>query len=215
MGVVLWNNATSVSGMTTPAGRGPNVGWCARAVISTELRARAAAGESKAALAKAFGVSRETVYSYLRIPSATIASSLTAGEDRPTPDITKYDQLLTRTPDPISPTEDQDATPQEADEKPPAATGAQRKRTPAGAPDPELVTVERDPAGGYRVSDPDRYLGRIERQVKVSGGRGRWQAVNDNGNLITNRGPWNTVNDAVVGLLLYHQDLYARRSGGR
>jgi hypothetical protein len=118
MGVVLWNNATSVSGMTTPAGRGPNVGWCARAVISTELRARAAAGESKAALAKAFGVSRETVYSYLRIPSATIASSLTAGEDRPTPDITKYDQLLTRIPDPISPTEDQDATPQEADEKP-------------------------------------------------------------------------------------------------
>jgi DNA invertase Pin-like site-specific DNA recombinase len=32
---------------------------------ATELRTRAVAGESKAALATAFGVSRQTVYSYL------------------------------------------------------------------------------------------------------------------------------------------------------
>ncbi|UAK31271.1 recombinase family protein [Nocardia asteroides] len=36
-----------------------------------QLRARAAGGESKAALAKEFGVSRETVYSYLRADAAT------------------------------------------------------------------------------------------------------------------------------------------------
>jgi len=37
---------------------------------ATELRARATAGDPKAALATAFGVSRQTVYSYLR-PSAS------------------------------------------------------------------------------------------------------------------------------------------------
>ena len=35
-----------------------------------ELAARAKAGESKTALAKVYGVSRETVYSYLRAQSA-------------------------------------------------------------------------------------------------------------------------------------------------
>ncbi|MFQ6394942.1 recombinase family protein [Nocardia sp. KC 131] len=38
---------------------------------ATQLRARAAGGVSKAALAKEFGVSRETVYSYLRAAAAT------------------------------------------------------------------------------------------------------------------------------------------------
>ncbi|MGY2033399.1 recombinase family protein [Nocardia gipuzkoensis] len=38
---------------------------------ATQLRVRAAGGESKAALAKEFGVSRETVYSYLRSEAAT------------------------------------------------------------------------------------------------------------------------------------------------
>nr|WP_281206639.1 recombinase family protein [Nocardia shimofusensis] len=37
------------------------------------LRDRAAAGEPKSVLAKEFGVSRETVYSYLRIPGSTTA----------------------------------------------------------------------------------------------------------------------------------------------
>ncbi|WP_406277050.1 recombinase family protein [Nocardia sp. NBC_00881] len=36
-----------------------------------QLRARAVSGESKAALAKEFGVSRETVYSYLRATTVT------------------------------------------------------------------------------------------------------------------------------------------------
>lgn len=35
-------------------------------VLAEELRQRAAAGEKKAALAREFGVSRETVYQYLR-----------------------------------------------------------------------------------------------------------------------------------------------------
>ncbi|BDT96935.1 transposase (plasmid) [Nocardia sputorum] len=38
---------------------------------ATQLRARAAGGVSKAALAKEFGVSRETVYAYLRADAAT------------------------------------------------------------------------------------------------------------------------------------------------
>jgi DNA invertase Pin-like site-specific DNA recombinase len=38
-----------------------------------QLRDRATGGESKAALAKEFGVSRETVYSYLRAPDTTTA----------------------------------------------------------------------------------------------------------------------------------------------
>lgn len=38
---------------------------------ATQLRARAARGESKAALAREFGVSRETVYAYLRASAAT------------------------------------------------------------------------------------------------------------------------------------------------
>ncbi|UAK30276.1 recombinase family protein [Nocardia sputi] len=38
---------------------------------AAQLRARAAGGESKAALARQFGVSRETVYAYLRADTAT------------------------------------------------------------------------------------------------------------------------------------------------
>ncbi|MGP4104622.1 helix-turn-helix domain-containing protein [Nonomuraea sp. KM90] len=40
-----------------------------------ELRERAAAGEPKSALARKFGISRETVYSYLRAQSATPVSA--------------------------------------------------------------------------------------------------------------------------------------------
>jgi DNA invertase Pin-like site-specific DNA recombinase len=36
-----------------------------------QLRARAAAGERKSVLAAEFGISRETVYSYLRVASAS------------------------------------------------------------------------------------------------------------------------------------------------
>jgi len=38
-----------------------------------ELRCRVDAGKSKAALARDFGVSRETVYQYVRQPSAAVA----------------------------------------------------------------------------------------------------------------------------------------------
>ncbi len=38
---------------------------------ATQLRERAAAGESKSVLAKDFGISRETVYAYLRSAPAT------------------------------------------------------------------------------------------------------------------------------------------------
>lgn len=43
-----------------------------------ELRARSAAGERKSALAREFGVSRETVYSYLRTASADTPAAAAA-----------------------------------------------------------------------------------------------------------------------------------------
>lgn len=54
-----------------------------------ELRQRAAAGEPKAALARAFGISRETVYTYLA------AMPNLPADTRPAPDLSRYDQLLT------------------------------------------------------------------------------------------------------------------------
>ncbi len=40
---------------------------------AADLRARAAAGESKAGLARQFGISRQTLYQYLRSPTPTPA----------------------------------------------------------------------------------------------------------------------------------------------
>lgn len=53
-----------------------------------QLRQRAAAGEKKAALAREFGISRETVYAYLKaLPDLP-------DDHRPSPDVGVYDQLL-------------------------------------------------------------------------------------------------------------------------
>ncbi|WP_296484858.1 helix-turn-helix domain-containing protein [Rhodoferax sp.] len=46
-----------------------------------QISYRAAAGESKAAIAREFGISRETVYSYLRQGSSTVAAAATANAD--------------------------------------------------------------------------------------------------------------------------------------
>jgi DNA-binding CsgD family transcriptional regulator len=43
------------------------------------LRERAAAGERKSLLAKEFGISRETVYSYLRTVSADLRAATVTG----------------------------------------------------------------------------------------------------------------------------------------
>ncbi|WP_431031538.1 recombinase family protein [Plantibacter sp. RU18] len=66
-----------------------------------ELREKAAAGVSTAALAREFGISRETVYAYLRAaedaaaPRELDASIATLPADkRPLPDVAKYDELL-------------------------------------------------------------------------------------------------------------------------
>ncbi|MRH87620.1 helix-turn-helix domain-containing protein [Nocardia sp. SYP-A9097] len=56
-----------------------------------ELRARAAAGERKTALAQAFGISRDTVYTYLQAGVPTLPV-----DTRPLPNTAVYDQLLTR-----------------------------------------------------------------------------------------------------------------------
>ncbi len=49
----------------------------------TELRSGAAAGRPKAELAREFGISRETVYQYLRSPSATPVTATLAGTGDP------------------------------------------------------------------------------------------------------------------------------------
>lgn len=72
---------------------------------AAELRRRAADGESKTALAQAFGISRASVYAYLRgeADPATVASAeneLAAvlanlpADDRPLPSVAVYDALL-------------------------------------------------------------------------------------------------------------------------
>ncbi|GAB3212519.1 recombinase family protein [Nocardia tengchongensis] len=53
-----------------------------------QLRQRAAAGEKKAALAREFGISRETVYSYLNSGPALPV------DRQPLPDVAVYDDLL-------------------------------------------------------------------------------------------------------------------------
>ncbi len=45
----------------------------------SELRSGAAAGRAKAELAREFGISRETVYQYLRSPAATLVTAVLAG----------------------------------------------------------------------------------------------------------------------------------------
>ena len=64
---------------------------------AAELRRRASKGESKTALARDFGVSRATVYAYLRGEGeselAEVLSTLPT-DDRPSPSLEQYDALL-------------------------------------------------------------------------------------------------------------------------
>jgi DNA invertase Pin-like site-specific DNA recombinase len=53
---------------------------------AARLRERAAAGESKAALAREFGISRETVYSYLRASSGASGSAIAETAPEPAVD---------------------------------------------------------------------------------------------------------------------------------
>ncbi|MRH93332.1 helix-turn-helix domain-containing protein [Nocardia sp. SYP-A9097] len=184
-----------------------------------ELRARAAAGERKTALARAFGISRDTVYTYLQ----TSAPALPV-DTRPLPDTAVSDQLLTRPrgAQASAPATEQAGTvapasrvapvPDPAPRRP-VTSGSRRARwTTPGKPVRELVTVARDPEwGGYRVTDRDgTYLGTIQRQTKTSG-KGRWQGHDEHNQLIT-PGLWNTVDDAVAGLLQHHLDRDTRRA---
>ncbi|WP_425556985.1 recombinase family protein [Frondihabitans cladoniiphilus] len=63
------------------------------AVKAAELRRRASMGESKTALAREFGVSRATVYAYLRDELAQVLATLPP-DDRALPSVEKYDALL-------------------------------------------------------------------------------------------------------------------------
>jgi hypothetical protein len=163
------------------------------------------------------------VYTYLQ------AGPALPEDQRPVPDVAVYDQLLTAASVAPAPSlvESRDAAQVPDEPAPASATRAERRgsrrladkpRSPrvrpdtsAGVPVRELVNVHRDPAGGYRVSDHDAYLGKVERQVKITGGRGRWQVRDETNHVITHRGPWNTVDEAVVGLLLEHLDRSDRR----
>ncbi|WP_063007192.1 hypothetical protein [Nocardia kruczakiae] len=68
--------------------------------------------------------------------------------------------------------------------------------------------------GHYTVSDDYGYIGKIACQAKASGGRGRWQAFDENNHLISTR-TWNTLNEAVVGLIGDYLDREQRRTHSR
>lgn len=138
----------------------------------------------------------------------------------PTPDLRRYDQLLTRTPSAKPPepehTATQPDTPAEPVQRPRAsapesarawAARVTRWRTAPG-PVSELVSLTRDPElGEWTVTDHDgTHLGALAREVRVGGGRGRWKARDRHGARLTGRGPWATRDDALVGLLGYYID---------
>jgi len=73
---------------------------------ANQLRARVAAGESKAAVARNFGISRQTVYQYLQaVPGPTGEDAEVAAvlatvptDKRPLPSVAAYDDLLPSRP---------------------------------------------------------------------------------------------------------------------
>ncbi len=67
----------------------------------------------------------------------------------------------------------------------------------------ELVDIARpDESDARRVTDHEgTYLGRVERETRLGGGRGRWIGWYDTGTRLPGRG-WDTLKKAVVGLLL-------------
>jgi hypothetical protein len=74
----------------------------------------------------------------------------------------------------------------------------------------DVVNIVRDPEWGHHtVSDDYGYIGKIARPANAS--RGRWQAFDENNRLISTR-TWNTVDEAVVGLLGDYLDREQRRT---
>ncbi|MGF6888619.1 DNA invertase Pin-like site-specific DNA recombinase [Nocardia sp. GAS34] len=201
-----------------------------------QLRARAAAGVSKTQLAEDFHISRDTVYAYLpkptsapaetdsdpdtaeRDPLATVLADLPE-DTRPLPQVAVYDQLLTHTPAAASPAAETSQAPAAAARS--AAKTARRRRTSwaqrmksSGAESVrELVDISRpDESGVRRVTDRDgTFLGRVARETRIGGGRGRWVAWYDTGTKLPDRG-WTSLEKAVVGLLLAHDDRNAMRA---
>lgn len=168
---------------------------------SHQLRQRAAAGEKKAALAREFGISRETVYSYPNtepaLPADERAQAAVGGVS---PAVVHTEEKASElgspgmpmpTPAPVPP-----AVPAAA--RAPGRRAGSRVRQPKSRRerwlDPkakvrELVTLTRDPdTGDHRVTDGDEYLGRIARQITATGRRGRWQAL-DPHNTVLRGGP--------------------------
>lgn len=88
----------------------------------------------------------------------------------------------------------------------------QQMRTSDAASVRELVDVVKDEHGVHRVTDHDgTYLGRVAREARLGGGRGRWFAWYDTGNKLPGRG-WDSREKAVTGLLLAHDDRNAVRA---
>jgi DNA invertase Pin-like site-specific DNA recombinase len=184
---------------------------------AVELRARAAAGEKKAALARHYRINRDTVYTYLN------ATPDLPADTRPAPDLAGYDQLLDHTtpatvpaaepaiettPAPAEPSARATTSPAtKAPRRRPRKSWEQRMRSSEVESVRELVDIARpDESGVRRVTDHDgTSLGRVARETRLGGGRGRWIAWYDTGTRLPGRG-WDTLEKAVVGLLLAIDD---------
>jgi DNA invertase Pin-like site-specific DNA recombinase len=203
---------------------------------AAELRARAAAGEPKTVLAKEFGISRDTVYTYLQEPGEhcpaiaasertraaaplvanepgedgqpSVADPLRGGGGRPSEPST---QPRTETA-PAEPPSPHPKSPPLAP-SPQAIARARRKRWSApGERLRDVVDIARDSEWGYHtVTDEYGHIGKVQRQITAGGGRGRWQAFDEN-NALVPMGPWNTVDQAVAGLLGNYLDRAQRRT---
>lgn len=206
---------------------------------AAELRARAAAGEAKTVLAKEFGISRDTVYTYIQshgenAPEVVTSQAAQSAAVQPASD----DILSPGRPPAIEPKTgpaSEPSSPPRSNPEPPEHPIPHKKPTPAArsaraiararrkrwtAPGErqvrDVVDIVRDREEGHHtVSDDYGYIGKIQRQIKTSGGRGRWQAFDENNHLIST-GAWNTVDEAVVGLLgdyLEREQRRTRRQG--
>jgi DNA invertase Pin-like site-specific DNA recombinase len=186
-----------------------------------QLRQRAAAGEKKSARKPPWPGSSA---------SAAKPSTATSGRCRTFPPIGDRNPASPpttsscATPHPSAPPASDpapEATPAPAEPPaPPAASPAvkaprrrsrtsweQRMRSADVESVRELVDISRpDESGVRRVTDHDgTHLGRVARETRLGGGRGRWIGWYDTGTRLPGRG-WDTLEKAVVGLLLAIDD---------
>ena len=129
-------------------------------------------------------------------------------------DTSKHDQLPVAEPDTNRSEPPAQPQPQPRASSPNAIARARRTRWTAAGEQKlrDVVDIVRNRERGHHtVSDDYGYIGKIQRQVHVSGARGRWQAY-DATNHLLDTGPWDTVDKAAAGLLGDYLDREQRRT---